>query len=795
MKHLFSFFYLFLALITNSVMSAQEYKISGRIVSQSSQPIEFLEVSLLSSDSIEIVSTLTDEKGMFQIIGEKGKYLLKGEQLGETFFLNEIDVNSDLDLGEIKVEKTVALQEVIISGNRKLIERKVDRLVFNVENSTSAIGGDATEVLSVTPGISLRNNQLSMIGKSNLSLMVNDRIIQLSGEDLMNYLKTISVDDIKNIEVITNPPAKYEAEGNSGIVNINLKGIRADYWNASFRSIYEQAKYAKGTVIGAFNYQKKKLSISSIVNYQYGTDLSFTEQQISYNNESLFSFTDQKDHTKLIGAKFNLDYSLTKKLSFGLQYIGSNNRPDISQFNHTDVYDNFLNTLSNYSQTNLNNKREFNNHSLNFHTIYSIDSIGRKLSFDLDYLNLKKNNDQLFNSEETTGGLTEIQSVNTIGDQNIENTSFKLDMTHPVKGFDIDYGTKFSFTKTYNSIDYYNLTENISVFDYNDKFDYKENIQSLYISVLKKLISNKLIVKLGLRLENTQAKGNSIIQEQSFNNNYINLFPTGYLLYSLSDINQLSFSYGKRINRPKYSMVNPFREYMSFFSYVEGNPSLKPSITHNFELNYTYKYNLNTTFYYSIENDGYFPITYLDENSINQYTKPENAFMTQTFGINSSYSFSKLKWLTSTFFINYHYSFSESKISVVQNTTEGSGANIYNNNSVFFNKEKSISAGVSFNYFFPSIKYNASYESVFSTNVNAKLLLLKKNLQIGLNITDLFNSNKQRWSSYSNSVLVKNSYLNNAPKFTISLSYKFGNRNIDANDRDVSNEDEKGRSK
>jgi hypothetical protein len=168
------------------------------------------------------------------------------------FFSQE---NKKDSIGNI-LEKQI--QEVEIQAKKKLVERKIDRLVFNVENSISAIGGDALDALKITPGLRVHNDKISMIGKSGMSVMVDDKLIQLSGEDLINYLKTISSDNIKSIEVITTPPAKYDAEGNSGIVNIKLKKTKPNQWSASFKSSYIQSTYPKGSVGGNFNYKKNK---------------------------------------------------------------------------------------------------------------------------------------------------------------------------------------------------------------------------------------------------------------------------------------------------------------------------------------------------------------------------------------------------------------------------------------------------------------------------------------------------------------------------------------------------------
>ncbi|UPF07242.1 carboxypeptidase-like regulatory domain-containing protein, partial [Flavobacterium psychrophilum] len=227
--------------------------ISGQIKDKKNKPIEFLEIQLQNNDSIIVKSELTNVDGKFTILTEKGEYQLIIKQLGKVLQKQKITAKQDTYIGVIQIIETQQqLEEVIIASKKKLIERKVDRLIFNVENSISASGGDAIDALKITPSIRVQNDKITMIGKSGMSIMIDDKLIQLSGYDLVNFLKTISSDNIKNIEVITTPPAKYSAEGNSGLVNIKLKKAKKDSWNATINSAYRQATYATRSIGGNF---------------------------------------------------------------------------------------------------------------------------------------------------------------------------------------------------------------------------------------------------------------------------------------------------------------------------------------------------------------------------------------------------------------------------------------------------------------------------------------------------------------------------------------------------------------
>jgi hypothetical protein len=286
-----------LVAIINCLLSLQlfsQVKITGNIIDKENKPIEFAEVLLLTKDSVAVKNQFSDEQGNFSIATKQGKYILHIKNFQGLLYRNNIDLNNDLNLGIIKVDNINKLSDFVVTAQKKLIERKVDRLVFNVENSISATGGDAIDALKVTPSIRVQNDQISMVGKSGMSLMVDDRLIQLSGDDLINFLKSIKSNDIKSIEVITTPPAKYEAEGNSGIVNIKLKKAKKDSFSGNIQPSYTQAKYALGSISGGVNYQKDKLTATSTISYDNGSTAPYQEYTLNYPKFTWFEINENR---------------------------------------------------------------------------------------------------------------------------------------------------------------------------------------------------------------------------------------------------------------------------------------------------------------------------------------------------------------------------------------------------------------------------------------------------------------------------------------------------------------------
>jgi outer membrane receptor protein involved in Fe transport len=639
---------------------AQTFLIQGTVINSANEAaVGFAETILLQNDSV-VKSAMTDENGYFSLLAQAGNYTLFIRQFGDTLYIRDYVLSQNIDLGTVKVAvEAKMLQEITVTAKKKLVEQKTDRLVFNVENSISAIGGTALDMLKITPRLSMRNEKVTMIGKSGIRIMIDDRIVRLSGNSLANYLKSIDANNIKSIEIIANPPAKYEAEGNMGIINIRLKQTAPDSWSASVMSSYKQSEYGKGSVNGRFTYKKNKITVSSNVGYTNGSDGATETNIVYYPKQTFYNENSGRYFANAISGKFGIDYKFTKNLTIGLQYSGIYSEPE-SKSKNTGILTNPLGQLTETIKTNLNNAVKNNYNTFNFHTIYNIDSAGKKLTLDVDYFNYWKNNNQTY---ATTGydneGITvpnSFSSLNNTGKQIVENYSAKIDIEHPLQWIKLNYGGKLSRSTTNNSLEYYNLSSGSPVPDNenNNKFIYKENTQAIYISASKSF-NKKWSAQSGLRMENTQTEGNSLTINRINENNYLRIFPTAYIAFTPDDNNSFSLNYGKRISRPRFSFLNPFRTYASTYSYSEGNPFLQPSSRHNVEFGYTFK-NLNISLYYSKAIDDYGFVTLVDTASLVQASSPLNYYTSDNYGVNVNCIFNKLKWIETTFSGNLSYS-------------------------------------------------------------------------------------------------------------------------------------------
>lgn len=783
-RHLIAF--LLIILFQNQVIS--QIKISGQIKDEKNNPVEFIEIQLQNKDSIIFKSELTNAEGKFIIETEKGEYSLLVRQLGVIYHEQKINVIQDTYIGIINItEKEQQLQEVVITAKKKLIERKVDKLIFNVENSISASGGDAIDALKITPRVKVKNDNISMIGKNNMSVMLDDKLILLTGDELINFLKSIPSDNIKSIEVITTPPAKYDAEGNSGLINIKLKKSKLNQWNASLRSSYIQSTYPKGSFGGNFDYQKNKLSLYSNLNYVNGSNAPVETNKIYYPLGLWNEENKRRDFQNSVNGRIGADYKISEKFSVGMQYLGSFSKPKIAENSLTTIYNQTNSQIDSYINTLSENLGKNNNHSLNLNSTVVFDTIGKKMNINLDYFKFKNDDNRIFNT-------INLLSANNTSLQDIQNYSAKIDFEHPLKWINLSYGGKLSFIKTQNNVNYFDTTLGTPIFDptQSNEFNYDENTQAIYLNGTKKL-NEKWETQLGFRLENTQTEGVSKTLNQKNTNSYAKLFPTFYLTYTPNEKNSFSINYNKRINRPSYNRLNPFRWYSNPFSYTEGNPFLQPSFSNNLELNYTFNDNWSNSIYYSHTDNGFEQITIVDNTDNIQKTIAQNFFKTTIIGISESYTYNKLKWLSTTFSFDWNYSKSESLIPITNQNLNGSNAYFSISNDFNLNKNKTLLFNFSYWYNFKGTSDLDKNNAYSQLDASLKYFAFDKKLQISFNANDILSTNRPIYTSFTNNIQIDYKNYYDVRLFRLSLVYKFGNKNINVEKKEVGNQEEKER--
>lgn len=773
---------------------------TGKIVDREKEPIAYANILAFRINDEKLISgVITNDNGDFELkITEESPFYLEISFIG---FETQKIKPTKTSLGTIILkEKYENLEEIVITARKKIIEQKVDRLVFNVENSPYSIGGDLTDALKITPKVIFANDNISILGKQGVKVMVNGRVTTIPSGGLTNFLSSIQTDDVKAIEVITNPSAEFDAEGNYGLINIIYKK-RENFWQTRFNSRYIQTTYPALAMGSNFSYFKNKMSLFVDINGKKGNEGVVEKSNIFYPNQLWESVLKRKDKKDFLSGRLSMQYDITDKLSFGLQYIAGLEKPDIEDENISNITKTTNNALDSVITSKGYNDIDYRNHSLNFYGILKLDSLGKRITFDIDYFNYKGNQNRNFKTQTSipNGAIRVSNLSQNISEQNINNYSFKTDVIYPMKNFNIEYGGKLSFINNENSVTFFNNTNGVFVLDplQSDDFDYKENTQSLYASVSHKL-NNKWQFKVGIRFENTQTKGVSKTLNRVNKTSYNKLFPTTYISFTPNNNNNFSLNYGRRINRPKFWEINPFRWYVNEFTFSEGNPFLQPSFKDNLELNHTYKGNLTTILFTSLTSNGFGQIPLITSDTNTLKLTRDNFFRRYNYGLGIVYRFNKIPWLSS--FIHTQAYYSETKFNsnidktLLNQEKNGIVYTISNYNTFIFNKKRTFLGEL--NFWYNSKKRIGLYETdpSYSVSLGVRTLFFNNDLQISFNIYDVFKTSSPNMNTFYNNGInrVANIYYDNR-YFKVSMSYRFGNKKIKSRKRRFGNEDEKGR--
>lgn len=783
-----------LCLSIYSITAFSQHKVTGRILDENNYPIDLAKVIMSVNDSI-IQETFTNPNGEFSLMANDQNYKFVIYYIGEVIFKKDLVVNGNIDLGVIKSQKILKLAEVNIVGKRKVIERKIDRLVFNLDRTILSSGGDAIDALKITPGVRLKGEEISLVGKDRLQVMIDGKIVNMSGDNLNDFLRSISSDNIKSIEVITTPPAKYEAEGNSGMLNIILKKNNINNWNATLGTSYTQRTYGTKSITGNLNYNKNKVSIYSNFNLSDGYKRLDDNNQVYYPSNLWSQNNPRKAGNTSFSGRIGLGYDVSKIWSTDLQYLGSVSDIRIS--------DNPLTSISNYlnggidsyiSSTSKTDKKPSLN-SITWNNAIKLDTNGSNILVSLDYFRFNNSDSRNYNgnSLDKNGVVlpnTYFAAINS-NNQKITNYSVKIDGQSKSKLVDLDFGYKYSSSETNNSIRFFNNDSGVEKLDTNNTnyFKYNEKIHAVYISGNKKFDS-KWESKVGLRAEYTRSMGISENNNQTTKNSYVQFFPTAYLSYTANENNNFSFAYSRRIDRPKFEQLNPFKAYDSPYIYTEGNPFLQPSFTNNLELVYAYKA-LENKFYFSNKTAGFEQFGIADPNTNITRFFVDNFLTSRKFGISESYTYDKVKWWTSSNSLDFNYAVSHSSNPVTAKQRNGYSSYISSYNDFNLNKAKSMALSVNYWYSLPGVDGLDKVSSANSLSLAFKLLLLNKNLQITIAGNDIFGTERYTLTSYTNDIkLVYRNYYDNR-SFRFGVSYKFGNQKIKVNSGKTGNEDER----
>ena len=678
-------FFSLLAAITIGMSSLAQTggKISGSIKDGGNQKIiDAATISLLKAkDSTLVKAAVTDAAGNFSFENiREGSYLVLATSIGHTRTYSSsftVSANNSVSVGVLQlVVSDKNLKEVTVIAKKPLIERKPDRTIVNVDASITNTGSTALEVLEKAPGVSVdKDGNISLKGKQGVIIYLDGRPSYLSGPDLANMLRNMAASQLDQLEIMTNPPAKYDAAGNAGVINIITKKNKQFGYNGSITTGYTQGRYARFTEAVSFNYRNKKINFFSSLNYNHNhrsEELYIIRNFRDAGTKNIKAIFDQNSNmgnqSDNYSAKVGLDYSVSKNTTIGIVVNGFYNPSIWHSSTNTLIYDP-NNNLTNQTTAFTKNEEEWKNFSSNFNVRTKLDSTGQTITADLDLIQYKATSLQPLTSSyyDNMGNLTRTPDVlnGTLPTQ-IKIYSGKIDYTLPLKkGAKFEAGIKTSFVNTDNDARYDSVKTGYSVLDSgrSNHFIYTENINAAYVNYSRPL-GKKWSAQFGLRVENTNSNGvskgyayNTTLNkfeytEIKFNRSYTQLFPTVYLQYAPNEKNQFVINYGRRIKRPDYEDINPFVHFLDRYTFEQGNPNLSAQFAHNIELSHTYNGFLTTTVNYTNTNNIIQQVIEQNDLTNETFIKKANIAKSEQFGLSISANKSVTKWWSANIYTN-----------------------------------------------------------------------------------------------------------------------------------------------
>jgi iron complex outermembrane receptor protein len=658
-------------------------RVAGHVIDGNTKTIESATITLLNAkdSTIAKISAANKEgKFVFENVAD-GLYIVSISAVGHTKGFSESfqvsATNNDITLKTIElVPVAKSLAGVTVSAKRPLIEQKIDRTVVNVEASVTNVGTSALEVLEKSPGISIdKDGNISLKGKQGVQVYIDNRPTFLSGTDLANYLRNLNSSQLDQIEIMTNPPAKYDAAGNAGIINIKTKKTKQFGYSGSLSSTWSQGRYPKVSESFNFNYRKNKVNLFTNLGYsnrKNWQDLDIQRKFINGSTKEIQSHFEQesriKEGGKSYNAKVGFDYFANKKTTLGAVFTTYYNPGYFSNQSDVWIYDpNMIAQKNTLAKT--TNDRKWTNFSTNLNFRRVIDTTGQELTADFDYLTYRTRNTQdLVNTYYGTTGNPTDKADTLFGKlpQDIKIYTAKVDYLKPLKKeAKFEAGVKTSFVKTDNDARYDSLSYGQVILDKgrSNHFIYKENVNAAYVNYSKPF-NKKFSGQLGLRLEHTNSKGHSSGQvyrnnnwvgfDTTFDRNYVQLFPTAFIQYTMNAKNTFRLNYGRRIGRPNYQDLNPFILFLDKYTFEQGNPNLQPQFAHNVELTHSFKGFLNTTINYTKTTNLINEV--LDQNTANNETfvRKENLSSRRQVGISISANGNITKWWSGNLWTNVY---------------------------------------------------------------------------------------------------------------------------------------------
>ena len=775
-----------LALGTGSTFaqSTGDARLQGRLLRASDRQAIDMGNALLRRlpDSTLVTGVVTDSLGTFSLTASAGTYLLELRALGYQGQYKTITLPATgLDLGELLLsEETQQLRGVEVRGRRPIITRQADRLVFDAQQ-ISAGAQNALDVLKRTPGLSVSDQGISIIGRGKAIVLINDKRVRLSGEALTGLLRSYNQADIAEVQVLTTPPAKYEAEGNAGVLNIVMKKARNDYFGGN---ISADAMLYKGRISPSLstglNYKQGRISASLNLDGSHPNTIGTFDTYRTAPSTQLYSAsTSLFDYqTRSLNIRGGLDYTINPELTVGFTATYTPNSTQIDRTNETRNYsispDGSHNLLLRLPGTASEIEHEAYT-ALNLHLEKTFAKApGRKISWDADYVGSRTSSDDRFAS---TGYLADGSPVAGSDfsykghkGQRVHSYLTNVDVTLPLGQTILAFGAKGTWSRTDNSNEYFAHT---TLGARTDAILFDEHVYALYTDITQPL-SAKWNLRGGLRMEYTHTEGKVQGQPDLKTRDYLNIFPTIYLGFTPSERHALNLEGTIRLNRPHFSQLSPYPLYENQYSTISGKEDLRPTKQGSLTFGYTLDGSLNFQAFANYSWDGITPLALLDPHTSAVRYLIDNAETKYNVGLQNSYFFHSFSFLQC--YISHQIGYTTSSVAYnghPLNADKGLSYSASLNGTLFFNHTKTFSGNFYLNYRTPEISGAGRTSSQVYSSVSLNYSLLNESLRLQMGITDIASPDlRTTLTTEGNTIEVVNMSIRNM--LTASLTYTFG---------------------
>lgn len=696
------------------------------------------------------------------------------------------------------LDSAQTLKTAEITGTRPIVERKLDRTTFNVENSAIAGSGTAWEALEKASGIQIRSDNSIAADKKSVQVYLDGKPLHLTGDDLANYLQGMPASLISKIEVFSNPPANFDAEGGA-VINIVTKKIKTQGLGITGNAGGTEASYTSYNAGALISYHKDRLNIYG--NYAY-TDKKFVRIQddyVTYSNPTGPTFWDSRGHN-LIESHTNsynagADYQLAKNQTISLTTTGTIREGTLTTTTPTTITD--LNsqaldsTLQTTAQTTNHSHRQL--YGLNYGAKF--DSAKKTLNFDLDYSPYHYSQLQYVNNSTSypDGHPTaDNYHIFTNSGQQIRIEWGNIDYTqHLGKNWTMSTGAKYSNISTDSRFDYYDNAVAPPQYEpgNSDHFIYTEKTSALYASFSGSI--GPVTLEGGLRGEDTHTKGYSVNLDSTSLRNYFKLFPTLFVDYKTDENHEWQFRYSYRVDRPGYALLNPAKHYANPYNYLAGNPALEPSYIQNIELAYVIHKNYTVSAFYTATHDFFSNVTVQDNTNDLFYDTFENLDLSMSTGLKFAVVIKPFPWWEMSNTIEGYYAQEKSAYlsgSYNYHTLSYDGNTLQ---SFTIDRHNGLKCEVSGFYYSPGIQaiFKAAHYSELDAGVKINVLKGQGTLKLAAN--DIF---------YGNTYHIRVNYLaqnngfyqsNDTRNWSLTFTYRFGGKSAAMQKRAAAEEEKR----